>query len=99
MKNRLRFIFPRLAGATLIVGAASLIMFTLFKLMVGLLLIGGVAMLIARAAGRHNPYHGSRNYGHFGNHGPGPLANRNNWSSPITVDANPLRKETIVPIN
>lgn len=98
MKNNLRFIFPRLIGATLIVGLASFIMITLFKLLVGAIIIGGLVALIRRISPRHRYDLGSR-YAAYSNGGIGPMSHNNQWATPITVDANPLRKETIIPIN
>ena len=99
MKNNLRFIFPRLIGATVIVGLASFIMFTLFKLMVGILIIGGVATLAMRMAGRRRSELGNGRYGQFAQGGIGSMSHGNQWGSPITVDANYSQKQTIVPIN
>ena len=97
MKNNFRFIFPRLIGATVIVGLASLIMVTLFKLMLGILLIGGVVAIFRRIAGKNHP--GFSN-GHFGeNHNFVSVSNHHQWADRVTVNANPAQKVTIVPIN
>ena len=99
MKNNFRFIFPRLIGATVIVGIASFIMFTLFKLMVGILIIGGVATLAMRMAGRRRSELGAGRYGQHAQGGIGPMSGHNQWADPITVNANSAQKQTIVPIN
>lgn len=98
MKNNLRFIFPRLIGATVIAGLASFIMFTIFKLLVGILLIGGVAMLAMRMAGKRSPGLDGGQYAQFSRGGIGPMSHHNQWSGPITVNANHSQKQTIVPI-
>ena len=99
MRNNLRFIFPRLIGATVIVGIASFIMITLFKLLVGLLLIGGVATVAMRIAGKRNPAFGNSQYGRFAQGGIGPMSHGNQWGGPITVNANYAHKQTIIPID
>ena len=97
MKNNFRFIFPRLIGATVIVGAASFIMITLFKLMLGVLLIGGVVAIFRRMAGRS---HARMASGQFKQHNTfGPFSNQNHWAGGVTVNANSAQKLTIVPIN
>ena len=97
MKNNFRFIFPRLIGATVIVGLASLIMVTLFKLMLGLLLIGGVVAMFRRIAGKNHP--GLSN-GQFGeNNNFVSVGNHHQWTDGVRVNANPAQKLTIVPIN
>ena len=99
MKNNLRFIFPRLIGATVVVGLASLILVTLFKLLLGVLLIGGVATLAMRMAGKRNPGLGNGRYGRFAQGGIGPMSHGNQWGGPVTVNTNYAQKQTIVPIN
>ena len=99
MKNNLRFIFPRLIAATVIVGVASFILFTLFRLLIGVLIIGGIVMLVRKMTGRNHQEFGPGQYGRFANSGYGPLPTRNQWESPISVNANPSQKQTIVPIN
>lgn len=97
MKNNFRFIFPRLMGATVIVGLASFILITLFKLLVGVLLVGAVVMLMKNLGGRNNP--GRGRFGQFAHNGISPLSNGNPWENPITFNANPVQNQTIVPIN
>lgn len=96
MKNNFRFIFPRLIGATVIVGIAALVITTLFKLMIGVILIGGVVNLIRRAAGggRHEF---SDPYSPVSGRQFGPYMNRQ-YSGPVSVSAN-IQNATIVPIN
>ena len=99
MKNNLRFIFPRLVAATVIVGVASFVLFTLFRILIGVMIIGGIVMLVRKMAGRNYREFGPAEYGRFANQGYGPLPTRNQWESPISVNANPSQKQTIVPIN
>jgi len=49
MKNKIRFIMPRLIGATVIVGIAALVVTTLFKLLLGLSLLAGAVTLVVRS--------------------------------------------------
>jgi len=97
MKNNFRFIFPRLIGATVIVGLASLIMVTLFKLMLGILVIGGVVAMFRRIAGRSHSGHSNGQFAE--NHDFVSVSNHRQWSDHVTVNANPAQKLTIVPIN
>lgn len=57
MKNKLFFILPRFIALTLIVGLASLILGIVFKLLLGVLVLGtmalGVATLVQKL-GRHH---------------------------------------------
>ena len=99
MKNNFRFIFPRLVGATVIVGLASLILVTLFKLLLGIMLVGGVVMLVKRMVGRTNPRLGAGQYARYGDIGYGSFQGHNQWAGPITVDRNQSQQQTIVPIN
>lgn len=99
MKNNFRFIFPRLVGATVIVGLASLILVTLFKLLIGIMLVGGVVMLVKRMVGRPAHGLGPGQYARFANSGYGYHQGHNQWAGPISVDGNNKRSETIVPIN
>ncbi|MCE7040629.1 hypothetical protein [Dyadobacter sp. CY312] len=99
MKNNFRFIFPRLVGATLIVGLASLVLVTLFKLLLGVMLIGGVVMLVKRMIGRPGHDLPAGPYARFAEHGYGSYQRHNQWAGPITVDRNQSQAQTIVPIN
>jgi hypothetical protein len=53
MKTKFQFIFPRLIGATLVIGLASLIFMVVFKLMLGILLVGSMVMLLRSMIGRN----------------------------------------------
>ena len=99
MKNNFRFIFPRLVAATAIVGLASLILITIFKLLVGVLIIGGIVAVVRRMSRSRNHDLGMGRYGQFSNNGIGPVMNGNHWNNSVTVNANPFQKQTIVPIN
>ncbi len=103
MKNKMLFIMPRLVGATVVVGAAALIVSTLFKLLLGLTLIGGVITLATQKAGRRRnrfmagydqdallPGLGRRN----------ALGNNNFWGNQrIAVGQSAQKAATIIPIN
>lgn len=96
MKNNFRFIFPRLIGATLVVGLAAFVITTLFKLMLGLVLIGGIVTLIRRAAGRNHMMLAHIRNGQFGNSEVINIEGGNPW----VARANAVRNtSTIVPIN
>jgi hypothetical protein len=97
MKNNFRFIFPRLVGTTLIVGLASLVLVTLFKLLLGIMLIGGVVMLVKRMIGRPSYDLPAGPYARFADHGY--YQGRDQWAGPIAVDRNQPHAQTIVPIN
>jgi len=93
---------PRLVGATVVVGAAALIISTLFKLLLGLTIIGGVITLIAQKAGRRR----NRLMAQYGEDAwlPG-LGKRNAlgndfWGSQrIAVGQSAQKGATIIPIN
>ncbi|MBE9461584.1 hypothetical protein ACFP1I_02300 [Dyadobacter subterraneus] len=96
MKNNFRFIFPRLVGATLVVGLAAFVITTLFKLMLGLVLIGGIVTLIRRAAGRNQMMAAHIRNGQFGNNEVINIDGGNPWAA----STNPVHAtSTIVPIN
>ena len=102
MKHKMLFMMPRLVGATIVVGAAALIISTLFKLLLGLTLIGGVITLIASKAGwRRNRL--MAQYGQDELPGLGrrtALGNTGFWGSPVTSVSQGIQKgTTIVPIN
>lgn len=97
MKNNFRFIFPRLIGATLIVGIATLILATIFKLLIGLVLIGGVIALIKRATGSRRHQLARSHYGQFSDGSFGPFS-QNQWAGPAPVNRE-AEHVTIVPIN
>jgi hypothetical protein len=96
MNRNFRFIFPRLIGATVIVGVASLIFITLFKLMAGLLVIGGAAALIKRFSRSEDRM--TEAYSQFAEAGIHPLHNPYDRHNRVYAVAAPQR-ETIVPIN
>lgn len=102
MKNKLRFIMPRLAAATVVAGLAALVITTLFKLLLGFTFLAGGVTLFTRAfAGRRQH---SRQY----DQGVIPdLGNRNTfgnskaWAGPVQpINAYATQKGTsIVPID
>ena len=102
MKNKLRFIMPRLAGATVVTGLAALVITTLFKLLLCLTLLAGGIALLARSFGRRRQQLGQYEHDAM----PG-LGNRNafdnsrQWNSPIQpVNGYATQKGTsIVPID
>ena len=96
MKNNFRFVFPRLVGATLVVGLAAFVITTLFKLMLGIVLIGGVVAMIKRAAGRNRMMPAHMRNGQFGPNEMINIEGENPWAA----RANAVRNTaTIVPIN
>lgn len=52
MKNKLRFIMPRLIGATIVAGVFALVIATVFKLLLGLTVITAAIAMIARSLGK-----------------------------------------------
>lgn len=100
MKNKARFIFPRLIGATVIVGLAALIVTTLFKLLLGILFVAGAVMLVKRLLfnDRQNmsvPHEFQNFHG-----GITPLGNRYGMASqPTVVSPKFSKSSTIIPIN
>lgn len=96
MKNNFRFIFPRLIGATLVVGLAAFVITTLFKLMLGVVLIGGVVALIRRAAGRNQMMPAHNSNGQFGNSEVINIEGGNPWAARANAVHN---TSTIIPIN
>ncbi len=102
MKNKLRFIMPRLIGATVAAGLAALVITTVFKLLLGLTLVAGTITLIARSFGKRRIQ-----LGQYGQDAMPGLGNRNAfgnssvWASPIQpVNGYANQKGTsIVPIN
>lgn len=71
MKNKLRFIMPRLAGATAAAGMAALVIITLFKLLLSLTLLAGAITLTARSFARRQ-----KQSGLYGQH---TIPNFGNW--------------------
>lgn len=102
MKNKIRFIMPRLIGATVVTGLAALVVTTLFKLLLGVTLLAGAITLIARSFGRHRKQSGL--YGQDAMPGLGnrsAFGNSSIWASPVQpVTGYAIQKGTsIVPIN
>lgn len=102
MNNKLRFIMPRLAGATAAAGLAALVITIVFKLLLGLTLLAGAITLIARSIARRRKLSGQ--YGQNAMPGFGKwnaLSNSNAGINPIQpVSGYATQKGTfIVPIN
>jgi hypothetical protein len=102
MNNKLRFIMPRLAGATAAAGLAALVITAVFKLLLGLTLLAGAMTLIARSiAGRRklSGHYGQDAMPDFGRWNA--VGNSNAGINPIQlVSGYATRKGTsIVPIN
>lgn len=101
MKNKMRFIMPRLVGATVVVGVAALIIGILFKLMLGILLLAGIITLISNKIGRRREHYlaaygqhempGFSRMNSFGNSSP--------WASKMQPISKAQKATTIVPIN
>lgn len=53
MKSKLRFILPRLLAATLLIGAASFVLFIVFKLLLAVVAIGGMVFLASKLMGKN----------------------------------------------
>ena len=53
MRSKLRFILPRLLAATLLIGAASFVLFIVFKLLLGVLAIAGLVFLAGKIMGKN----------------------------------------------
>lgn len=102
MKNKLRFIMPRLIGATVAAGLAALVIATVFKLLLGLTLLAGVTTLIARSLGRRR-----LQLGQYGQETMPGLSNRNAfdnssvWASTVKPANDYAAKQgsSIVPID
>ncbi|SEJ38324.1 hypothetical protein SAMN04487995_4377 [Dyadobacter koreensis] len=99
MKNKARFIFPRLIGATIIVGLAALIITTLFKLLLGMVFVAGAVMLVKRLlfesrqdASVPYEFHNVRS-------GISPLENRNGAGHATAVSPVFSKTTNIIPIN
>src|SRR4051794_8619195 len=102
MKNKIGFVMPRLVGATVFAGVATLIAVTVFKLLLAITVLAGVISLVARLARKqenrllkYGRDHGAAfgNWGGFGNRGPATNSIR-----PFGGFANP-KEATIVPID
>ena len=100
MRNNFRFIFPRLIGATVIVGLAALIITTIFKLLLGLVLIGGVFVLVKRFAGRSGDMPENNEYGPMQPISLGSMNHYQYGANQTGIRAVPVQNHTtIVPIN
>ena len=53
MKSKLRFILPRLLAATLLIGAASFVLFIIFKLLLAVAAVAGLIFLASKIMGKH----------------------------------------------
>jgi hypothetical protein len=102
MKNKIGFIMPRLIGATIIAGVATLIVTTVFKLLLGLCLLAGATTLIIRLFNKQ-----SKRLLHYGQGEMPPFEPWTNFgnSNPVAHSIRPVagfarRKETtIIPID
>lgn len=96
MKKKMRFIMPRLIGATVVLGIAAFIITTLFKLVLGVTILVAVVGLVARKIGRR------KQQGLDGQNGAG---NMQQFSDNFFgAQVQPIRQQaqgrsTIVPIN
>ncbi|RQO30339.1 hypothetical protein DBR32_12270 [Taibaiella sp. KBW10] len=57
MKHKLRFILPRLIGATVIIGLASMVLFILFKLLIAAAAIGIILAIASKFMGKRARKH------------------------------------------
>jgi len=98
MKNNFRFILPRLAGATLLIGLAAFVMLMVLKLLIGIIAIGVIVALIRHFAGR-TMY--GRNAGRYGkvSYGVNPLPGSNPWMNGASANVYPQSRQTIIPIS
>jgi len=96
MKNKFRFIMPRLLGATVIAGVAALIITTVFKLLLAITLLAGAVVIIARSFGNRREQLEA-----FGQRATEGLSTSSVWAGPIhAVRSNAAGREaSIVPIN
>jgi len=99
MRNRARFIFPRLVGATFIVGLAALAVTILFKILLALVFISGTVLLVKRLLfdARHRPSRFDEMPG-FHN-GISPVNGYYAMASQPVEVSNYRKAATIVPIN
>ena len=102
MKKRIGFIMPRLIGATVVVGLAALVITTLFKLMLGLVILGGAISLIGRKVGmRRQQYMAQYQDGTPSINNGNNFGRRGKWANQAQpISARATRKaSTIVPID
>jgi hypothetical protein len=101
MKNKMRFIMPRLIGATVVVGVAALIIGILFKLMLGVVLLAGIVTLISNKVSRRREHYlagyGQQEMPGFGR--MNSFGNNNPWASKMQPINKAQKATTIVPIN
>lgn len=102
MKNKLRFLLPRLIGATIIAGVASFLMFTIFKLLLGITLLAAGVTLIGRSIGRRR----DRQFRFQQQQGAPAFGESGHFSKPAPWNGGQMRpfapaqqRGTIVPIN
>lgn len=98
----MKFILPRLLGLALLAGAASFLLAMIFKLLIGIVMIGSVVYLATRVIGkwyRHNrqaPYAGPQYPDRYYGYGPQQQAP----FGPQQGHAGKMYKEpAIIPIN
>lgn len=94
MKRKLRFIMPRLIGATVITGLAALVITTLFKLLLGITVLAAVISIAGRKLGRRRQLMAQAQQS-FGN-GYTP-ANSAPWANGFAGASQ--KASTIVPVN
>lgn len=101
MKNKFRFIMPRLVGATVAAGLAALVITTVFKLLLGLTILAGAITLIARSISRRHQLGQYRQDAMPGLGDRNVFGNSSVWANPVqSVTGYATQKETsIVPIN
>ena len=100
MKNNFRFIFPRLIGATLLVGIAALVMSIIFKLMLGIILIGGLVIMAKRLIFKSNQRMEEGIYERHYYGGVSPLQYQYQSVNQQPANGHPFQKSaTIVPID
>lgn len=97
MIHKFKFILPRLAGATVLVGLAAMVLFLLFKLLLAIVVVGGIATLAMRAAQHRR----RKMMAYYGYQGINPWNGTQPWfGDRQSISVNPTqRTATIVPIN
>lgn len=63
MNNKLGFILPRIMGAAVIAGLGAMALFIIFKLLIGLAVVGSIGFLVMKAIRRHRGHYGQQQYG------------------------------------
>lgn len=98
----MKFILPRLLGLALLAGAASFLLAMIFKLLIGIVMIGSVIYLATRVIGkwyRHNrqaPYGGPQYPDHYYGYRPQQQAPFGQQPRPVN---NRYKEPAIIPIN